>query len=154
MKIAVGSDHAGFEAPEPCFKPEIMRHLSELGHEVIDCGTHGPEPVDYPDFAEAVCRAVLAGQADRGVLICGTGIGISIAANRHAGIRAAPCTTTEVTRLVRTHNDANVIAFGRRTTPLKEAVEMLDIFLMTDFSGEERHARRIAKMDRRGDCCC
>lgn len=150
MKIAVGSDHAGYEAPEPFFKPEIMRHLVELGHEVIDCGTSGPESVDYPDFAQVVCEKILAGEADMGVLVCGTGIGISIAANRYAGIRAAACTTPEVTRLVRTHNDANIIAFGRRTTPLKNAIEMLDIFLTTPFSGEERHVRRVGKLDKGG----
>ncbi len=146
MRIAVGSDHAGYEGPPPLYKPAIVAHLEALGHEIIDCGTHGPESVDYPDFADAVAEAVLSGKAERGVLICGTGMGISIAANRHKGIRAAPVVTPEMAELSRSHNDANVIAIGRRTSTLEESKKLVDIWLDTPFSGGERHVRRIGKM--------
>lgn len=146
MRIAVGSDHAGYEGPSPFYKPEIIAHLQALGHEVLDCGTNGPESVDYPDFADAVSEAVLSGKAERGVLICGTGMGISMAANRHAGIRAAVVVTPEMAELSRSHNDANVIALGRRTSTLEDCKKLVDIWLKTPFSGGERHARRIGKM--------
>lgn len=146
MRIAVGSDHAGFEDPPPYYKPEIIKHLEARGHEVLDCGTNGPESVDYPDFANNVCRAILDGRADRGVLICGTGIGVGIAANRHGGIRAAPCTTAEAARLARAHNDANVLCLGRRIVPLGQCLELVDIWLDTPFSDADRHARRVQKL--------
>lgn len=146
MRIAIGSDHAGYELPEPFYKPEIMDYLSSKGHELIDCGTNGPESVDYPDFADQVCRAILDGQAERGVLICGTGMGISIAANRHRGIRAAVVVTSEMAELSRSHNNANVICLGRRTTTLEDCKTFIDIWLETPFSAGERHNRRIAKM--------
>ncbi|NLN93419.1 MAG: ribose 5-phosphate isomerase B [Candidatus Hydrogenedens sp.] len=146
MIIAVGSDHAGYEAPEPLYKPSIISYLESLGHVVIDCGTSGTESVDYPDFADAVCEAILNGRADCGVLICGTGIGIGMAANRHRGIRAATCTTTEMVRLARAHNDANILAVGRRILPLNQCFELISLFLSTPFEGGERHSRRIGKM--------
>lgn len=146
MRIAVGSDHAGFEGPPPLYKPEIIAHLRERGHEVVDCGTDGPGSVDYPDFADAVAEAILTGKAERGVLICGTGMGISMAANRHTGIRAAVVVTPEMAELARSHNDANVIAIGRRTSSLEDAKQLVDIWLDTPFSGGERHVRRIGKM--------
>lgn len=146
MRIAVGSDHAGFEPPPPLYKPSVIAHLERLGHEVIDCGTDGPDSVDYPDYAEKVCQALLTGQADRGVLICGTGIGVGIAANRHKGIRAAPCTMPEAARLSREHNDANVLCLGRRLLTLEECLEILDVWLRTSFSEGERHIRRIKKL--------
>jgi len=146
MKIAVGSDHAGYEGPEPLYKPEIMKHLQARGYEVLDCGTNGPESVDYPDFADKVCEAVTSGRAERGVMVCGTGIGIAIAANRHKGIRAAACAKPEMARLTREHNDSNVIALGRRISTLEECLEYIDIWLDTPFSGGERHNRRIAKL--------
>ncbi len=146
MRIAVGSDHAGFEDPPPHYKPSIIAHLREQGHEVIDCGTDGPESVDYPDFADRVAEAVLSGKADRGVLLCGTGIGIGIAANRHKGIRAATVATEEMVRLSRDHNDANVLAMGRRVLPLEKVLEFIDIWLETPFSEGDRHKRRVAKM--------
>ncbi|MBN2309851.1 MAG: ribose 5-phosphate isomerase B [Candidatus Hydrogenedentes bacterium] len=145
MQIAVGTDHAGYEGP-PLFKPEIIRHLEERGHRVIDCGPHGPEPVDYPDFAGRVCRTILDGDAERGVLLCGTGIGMSIAANRFSGIRAAACATPDMARLAREHNDANVICLGRRILTLAQCLELIDIWLDTEFSGAERHQRRVTKM--------
>lgn len=154
MKIAVGSDHAGFEAPEPFYKPAIVEHLQLLGHEVVDCGPMEPGSVDYPDFAHRVCEAILAGQAERGILLCGTGMGISMAANRHKGIRAAVCVRPEMALLAREHNDANVICLGKRLSTLRECLSLVDIFLETPFSGGERHARRIQKMDVEGSTPC
>jgi ribose 5-phosphate isomerase B len=146
MRIAIGSDHAGYEDPPPHYKPAIAEHLEKRGHDVIDCGTAGPDSVDYPDYANRVCKAILDGEADRGVLICGTGIGVGIAANRHHGIRAAPCTNRDGARLSREHNNANVLCLGRRVTPLEKCIELVDIWLDTPFSEGERHKRRIAKL--------
>ncbi len=146
MKIAVGSDHAGFDEPKPYYKPEIIKHIQGLGHEVIDCGTDGPESVDYPDFADKVADVVLNGHADCGVLVCGTGIGIGMAANRHRGIRAATCATPEMATLAREHNDANVICVGRRILTLQQCCNLIDIFLTTPFSQGQRHKRRVQKL--------
>jgi len=148
MKVAVGSDHAGFEGTDEHYKPAMIAHIKAAGHDVVDCGTNGPEAVDYPDYADAVCRAILNGEAERGVLLCGTGIGIGIAANRHHGIRAAVCTSAEMAKIAREHNDANVVTMGRRLLTLPECLEIIDAFLQTPFSGAERHQRRIDKMDR------
>jgi len=147
MIIALGSDHAGYEDPPPHYKPAIADHLRARGHEVLDCGTDGPDSVDYPDFAAAVTRAVLSGEAEAGVLLCGTGIGMSIAANRHPGIRAASVCSEATAELSRTHNNANVLCMGRRTLTLDQVLEYLDIWLDTPFSGGERHARRLCKLD-------
>jgi ribose 5-phosphate isomerase B len=146
MKIAFGCDHAGFEGPEPYYKPEIVKYLTDLGHEVLDCGTFGPESVDYPDYANAVCKAILKGNVEVGVLLCGTGLGIGMAANRHPGIRAATCTQDEMVRLARGHNDANVLCIGRRLLSLEDCFRLIDIFLNTPFDGGERHIRRVGKM--------
>lgn len=146
MRIAVGSDHAAYEEPQPYYKPEIAKHLQALGHTVVDCGTEGAASVDYPDFADRVAQTLLRGEADMGVLICGTGIGMSIAANRHRGIRAAACATPEMARLAREHNDANVLCLGRRILTLPECLALLDTFLNTSFSEGARHQRRVAKM--------
>ena len=145
MKIAFGCDHAGYEG-SPNYKEEIIRYLKSLGHEIVDCGTYGPESVDYPDFANSVCKAILTGEAERGVLLCGTGIGISIAANRHHGIRAAVCATLDQARLSREHNDANVLCMGRRISDLPTCMDLLEVFFGTPFSEGERHKRRIAKL--------
>lgn len=145
MVIAIGCDHAGYEGEAP-FMPEIAKHLQAQGHTVVDCGTNGPESVDYPDFAQCVCDTILRGDAQAGVLLCGTGIGMSIAANRNPGIRAAVCANADMARLAREHNDANVICIGRRILSLAECNEHIDIFLSTPFSGGERHKRRVAKM--------
>jgi ribose 5-phosphate isomerase B len=145
MILAVGCDHAGYEAPHP-YMPAIIAHLERLGHQVIPVGTGGPESVDYPDFADKVCAEVLEGRAERGVLMCGTGIGMSIAANRHRGIRAAVCATPDMARLSREHNDANVLCLGRRILPLELCLELLNLWLETSFSGGERHCRRVEKM--------
>ncbi len=147
MKIAVASDHAGFEGPEPHYKPEIIKYLQKRGVEVLDCGAFGPEAVDYPDYAQKACDAILRGEADMGVLICGTGIGVSIAANRNKGIRAATCVTPDMAVMSRTHNNANIICLGRRILRLDECLKLIDIFLDTPFSEGERHVRRIQKMD-------
>jgi ribose 5-phosphate isomerase B len=120
---------------------------------VVDCGTNGPQSVDYPDFADRVSRAVFEGGADAGVLICGTGIGMGIAANRHIGIRAAVCVTPEMARIARDHNNANVLCIGRRLLSIDEIKAIVAAFFSTPFSGGERHERRVAKMDL-PDCGC
>jgi len=134
------------EGPPPLFKPEIVRYLREQGHTVVDCGTNSPESVDYPDLAQAVCDTLLAGEADAGILMCGTGIGMSIAANRNPGIRAAVCATPEMARLSREHNNANVLCFGKRILSLQESLKIIDVWLATPFSEGERHVRRVCKM--------
>ena len=139
--VALASDHAGYE-----LKAQIGRQLEDAGYTVLDLGTDGPASVDYPDFAAALAAAVTDGRAQRGVLICGSGIGISIAANRHPGIRAALVHDVTTARLSREHNDANVIALGARVIGPEIAKDCVDIFLKTDFEGGERHSRRIAKM--------
>ena len=141
MRIAFGADHAGFE-----LKEKLKAHVSTRGHEVLDLGTRSTDSVDYPDFGRAVGEAVAAGRADRGVAVCGTGIGIAIAANRVPGIRAGVPNDLFATRLMREHNDANIIAFGARLVapPLAEA--MLDLFLETPFAGG-RHERRVKKLN-------
>lgn len=141
MRIALGSDHAGYE-----MKQKLAAHLAAQGHEVVDLGTRSMDSVDYPDFGFAVGRAVASGRAERGVVVCGTGIGISIAANRIAGVRAGVPSDLFETRLMREHNDANVIGFGARVVALPRAQAMLDLFLATPFAGG-RHQRRVEKLD-------
>lgn len=138
--IAVASDHAGFEVKE-----QIGRLLAEMGHGVLDLGPNGIESVDYPDFADALAGAIAEGKVDRGILICGTGIGISIAANRHRHIRAARCCDATDARLSRLHNDANVLVLGSRTSGWETAQDCIRAFLETEFEGG-RHQRRIDKM--------
>jgi len=145
MRIAVGNDHAGYEGEEP-YIPRIIKHLEHLGHDVVDCGSNGSAAVDYPDFANKVCEVVLRGEADCGILMCGTGVGMGMTANRHKGIRAATCATPDMARLAKEHNDANVLCIGRRILSLDQCIEFVDIFLTTPFSGAERHKRRVAKM--------
>src|SRR5918911_1283908 len=128
-RVAVGSDHAGYEAKE-----RAKRALGELGAEVVDKGTDSLSSVDYPDFGAAVGRAVAAGEVERGVLICGSGIGISIAANKVPGVRAALCWNEETARLARQHNDANVLCIGARFIPPEEAAQMIRVFMETEFS--------------------
>lgn len=139
-KLAIGSDHAGFEAKE-----EARKELAALGFEVVDKGTSSLESVDYPDFAAAVARAVVSGEVERGILICGSGIGISIAANKIRGARAALCWNEETARLAREHNDANILCFGGRFIPTAEAVQMIRRFVETDFAGG-RHQVRVEKL--------
>lgn len=140
MRIAVGSDHAGF-----LLKEGLRTALEAKGHEVKDFGAHSTESTDYPDYAAAVSRAVASSQADRGVLVCHTGVGMSIAANKVAGIRAALGVNPEQVRLTRSHNDANVLTFGASFTDEAAARQMVDIFLSTEFDGG-RHARRLGKV--------
>jgi ribose 5-phosphate isomerase B len=138
--IAIACDHAGL-----ALKADLADALREAGHAVLDLGTDGPASVDYPDFAHAMAAALADGRAARGILICGTGIGISIAANRHAHVRAALCHDVTTARLCREHNDANVLVLGARTTGIETARDCLRAFLGTGFAGG-RHQRRIDKM--------
>jgi len=140
MLVAIASDHGGFEQ-----KQELVNYLLELGHEVWNLGPDDDEPVDYPDFAYEVARIVAEGSAERGVLICGTGIGMAIAANKTPGIRAANVSSTEFAKLAREHNDANVLTLSGRYVPLEENKEILRTFLETPFANG-RHERRIAKI--------
>lgn len=139
--IAVASDHAGVE-----LKGVVKTELEAMGHTVIDLGTDGPESVDYPDYANALAAALGEGRAGRGVLICGTGIGISIAANRHRHIRAALCHDGSSARLARAHNDANVLALGARVIGTDAARECIHAFFTTSFEAG-RHARRVGKLN-------
>lgn len=146
MKIGLGCDHAGYEGPPPLYKPCIKEHLQKRDIEIVDFGTFGPESVDYPDFAKAVCEAIKNGEVDRGILICGTGIGMSISANKFPWIRAAVCTTPLMATLARSHNNSNVLCLGRRILSLEDCIKIIDVWLDTPFSGEERHCRRIEKV--------
>jgi len=141
MKIAMGCDHGGYE-----LKEAIKKTLTEQGHEVKDCGTYSTESCDYPVFGEAAARAVASGECERGIVICTTGIGISIAANKVKGIRCAHCADALEAQLCRQHNNANMIAIGAGFTGPKLAGAMVETFLATDFEGG-RHARRVALMD-------
>jgi ribose 5-phosphate isomerase B len=142
MKIAVGSDHAGFP-----LKEAVRTELVRLGHEVTDVGTHSAtESVDYPDFAIAVGERVARGEAERGVVVCATGIGVSIAANKVAGVRASVVTSDDTARLTRTDNDSNVLALGAKTAPSTEdALRWMRVWLETPFAGG-RHERRVQKI--------
>ena len=139
--IAIAADHAGF-----ALKELLKGRLAQQGFAVLDLGTDGPHSVDYPDFADRLADALADHRAKRGVLVCGTGIGISIAANRHRHIRAALCHDTSSARLARQHNDANVLALGARLIGEEAALDTLDTFLKTGFDGGERHARRVGKL--------
>ena len=140
VRIAAASDHAGFH-----LKLALVNHVRALGHDVIDLGTHSDESGDYPDFGAAVGRAVVAGEADYGVCVCGTGIGMSIASNKINGVRAAVVHDVSAAKLAREHNDANVACFGARLIGPGEATDSIEAFLSTGFDGG-RHAARIAKI--------
>jgi ribose 5-phosphate isomerase B len=139
--IIVGSDHAGFE-----LKEKVKHALEQRGFAVEDAGAHSGEPVDYPDIAHQVAEAVSSGRMNRGVVVCGTGLGVSMAANRHPGVRAAVAYDEETARLSREHNDANVLALGGRSLDHGLAERILDLWLVTPFSGG-RHARRVEKIE-------
>lgn len=139
--IAIGSDHGGFD-----LKELIQKHLQEKGYEVKDFGCFDKSSVDYPDFGVAAARAVASGECDRGIVVCTTGIGISIAANKVKGIRCALCSDTLSAKMTRLHNDANVLALGGGMLGPNLAMDIVDTFLDTPFSGEEKHARRIRKI--------
>ncbi|MSO93676.1 MAG: ribose 5-phosphate isomerase B [Rhodospirillales bacterium] len=140
MTIAVASDHAGFD-----LKTTLAGDMKEAGYTVLDLGTNSRDSVDYPDFANAVAKALKDGKAERGVLVCGTGIGIAMAANRHPGVRAAVVHDGTGARLTRQHNDANVVCFGGRLIGSEVARDCLKIFLETPFEGG-RHVRRVDKL--------
>lgn len=140
MKIAIGSDHAGF-----CLKKEMKEHLQQKGAEIMDFGADSEESVDYPDFAHPVAAAVEKGEADFGILMCGSGNGINMTANKHAGIRSALCWNEEVARLARQHNNANILSLPARFLKIEEAEKIADVFLNEKFEGG-RHERRVQKI--------
>ena len=139
--IALGSDHAGLE-----LKKAIIAHLDEKNVEYKDYGTYTPDSCDYAVYAEKTARAVASGECEKGLLFCGTGVGISIAANKVRGIRAACCSDAFSAEMTRLHNDANILCLGGRVVSKEKAIELVDLFLNTEFSGEERHSRRIAQI--------
>lgn len=141
MKIAIGCDHAGYE-----LKEKVKAKMAAAGHEMIDVGTDSTESVDYPKYGHAVGRAVADGSAERGIAICGSGIGISIACNKVPGIRAALCTSTEMAEMCRRHNNANVICMGARMISEELAFAMVDTWMTTEFEGG-KHERRINELD-------
>jgi ribose 5-phosphate isomerase B len=141
MKIVIGNDHAGVK-----HKERISGLLRSMGFEVTDIGTESSESVDYPDFARTVGLAVCRKEADLGILICGTGIGMSLAANKVRGIRAAVCWNEDTARLARQHNNANILCMGARLIPIEDSLNITKAFLETQFSGEERHRRRVNKI--------
>jgi ribose 5-phosphate isomerase B len=141
MRIAIASDHAGFP-----LKAELAPELARLGHELLDLGTCSTDPVDYPDYAEAIGAALCEGRADRGVLICGSGVGASVAANKHPGIRAGLCHDSYSAHQGVEHDDMNVLVLGARVIGSALAFELVRDFLAARFSGEERHVRRLGKV--------
>jgi RpiB/LacA/LacB family sugar-phosphate isomerase len=141
MQIAIATDHAGFR-----LKQELVEYLRGLGHEVIDLGTNSAAPVDYPDYAVAVGQTVLAGKAERGILICGSGVGASVAANKLKGIRAGLCHDTYSAHQGVEHDDMNVLVLGARVIGPALANELVGAFVHAKFSGEERHLRRLNKV--------
>ena len=136
-KIVIGCDHA---APE--MKAQVRDHLIERGFDVVDVGTHTTDSCNYPDYAHALCQKIQSGECDLGILICGTGIGMSMAANKHRGIRAAACSDTFSARLTRLHNNANVLCFGERVVGMGLAIDLVDNFIDAEFEGG-KHARRV-----------
>ena len=140
MKIALGADHAGVD-----LKDHLADRLRDAGHEVVDLGTHGHDSTDYPDLAVAVARSVASGDTERGLLVCGTGIGMAIADNKLAGVRAANCNDLVMCRLAREHNDANVLTVGARIVAPTYAETLVDAFLATPYGGD-RHQRRLDKI--------
>jgi ribose 5-phosphate isomerase B len=141
VRVAVGADHAGFE-----LKGALVTELAKLGFEIQDLGTDSLESCDYPDYAHAVSEAVEEGRADLGILVCGTGVGMSISANRHPGVRAVVCSEPFSARMSRRHNDANVLCLGARVVGLGTALDIVDAFLRTPFEGG-RHTRRVSKIN-------
>jgi ribose 5-phosphate isomerase B len=141
MRIAIAADHAGFQ-----LKTDLIPQLARLGHEVSDLGTSSTDPVDYPDFAEAVGQALGGGRAERAILICGSGVGASVAANKHPGVRAGLCHDSYSAHQGVEHDDMNVLVLGARVIGPALAVELVERFLSARFSGEERHVRRLAKV--------
>ena len=141
MRVAIGSDHAGYE-----LKQQLAAYMKNLGHDVLDLGTDSTDPVDYPDFAEAVAKEVVRGNADRGVLICGSGVGASVAANKVPGIRAGVCHDTYSAHQGVEHDDINILVVGARIVGVELAKEITRTYLGAEFSKEERHRRRLDKV--------
>ncbi len=141
MKIAIAADHGGF-----LLKEKLVARLIGMGHDVMDFGTTSTKSCDYPDFALAAGEAVADGRADRGLLLCTTGIGMAMAANKVSGVRAAPAQSLDQVRLTREHNDANVLTLGAKYLDERQALELIRMFLETEFSHGERHIRRVAKI--------
>jgi ribose 5-phosphate isomerase B len=142
MKLVIGADHAGYE-----MKQGVVDHLKELGHDLVDVGTHEPgKPDDYPDFAELVAHQILSGQAERGILICGSGVGVSVAASKFKGIRAAICHDHYSARQGVEHDNMNVLVLGSRVIGPNSAIDLVDGYLSANFSGEDRHVRRLNKI--------
>lgn len=140
-KLAIASDHAGVD-----YKKRLIEHLEKQGYDCINLGTDTEESVDYPVYADRVCGKITSGECALGILICGTGIGMSIAANKHKGIRAALCSDTESAALTRQHNDANVLCLGARILPFEKAVQITDAFLNAEFLGG-RHQKRVDMLE-------
>ncbi len=142
MRMAVGADHAGYR-----YKEALAEQLREAGHDVLDLGTDGEEPVDFPDFAAAVARALVAGRAERGLLVCGSAVGVSIAANKFPGVRAGVCHDTYSAHQGVEHDDMNVLCLGERVIGIELARDVLATFMAARFDGAERHRRRLAKVE-------
>lgn len=140
MKVAIGSDHAGYEA-----KTQVIPYLKELGFEVVDFGTNSNESCDYPEFGYKVAKAVQSGECEKGIVICSTGIGISISANKVKGIRCSLCTNEFTAEMTRRHNDSNVLAMGAKVVSFEEMKKIIKIYFSTDFEGG-RHANRVNKI--------
>ena len=143
MRVGVGSDHAGFE-----MKQQVIIHVQKLGHQVLDVGTHSAEPADYPDYAEALGMAIINNKADRGIMICGSGVGASIAVNKIPGIRAGVCHDSYSAHQGVEHDNMNVLVMGARVIGQSLANDIVDVFLDAQFTCEERHLRRLAKLQK------
>jgi len=142
MRIAIGADHGAYTR-----KGEVIEHLKSQGHEVKDFGTFDPGASDYPEIGRSVARAVVSGEFDRGIVMCTTGIGISIVANKIKGVRCALCSDVTSARLTRLHNDANILSMGAGIIGPNLTMDIVDMFMNTEFSGEERHVRRISHIE-------
>ena len=142
MRVVIGADHAGFELKAP-----IIEHLAQAGHEVLDVGTHSTEPVDFPDYARAVAEVVLSGKAERGILVCGSGVGACVAANKLAGIPASLCHDIYSAHQGVEHDDMNVLCLGAQIIGPKLALELVSTYLSARFLGEEKYRRRLAKIE-------
>ena len=142
MRIAVGGDHAGF-----ALKQQLLKPLEEMGHEILDFGSYTPEPVDFPDIARKICHAILSGQAERGIMFCGTGVGAAIACNKVRGIRASVCHDLYTAHQCVEHDDVQIIALGAQIVGPTVAEELIDLFLAARFSTSEEFRRRVAKLD-------
>ena len=142
MRVAVGADHAGFE-----MKRDLAATLAQQGHEILDLGTHSSAPVDYPDIAEAVATAIRNGQVDRGIIVCGSGAGVAVAASKFPGVRAAVCHDCYTARQAVEHDDLNVMCLGSRVVGPALARQLVEAFMGAMFTAEDRHLRRLAKID-------